>query len=234
MLVFILKRQNLFNDGLKKNNNQFYNNKLENLEIDIKKKVEKLSAFNPIHSFDELTQSDINSTLSLQNQQKQNNNFKSNLTDTNCNRRVFLINKINSYKKMQSLIEIFALIIILVGAFLSIAENNMYYNHNFEKRVVASILIHTFRNYKNIPSSITANELVEEYNLAAMLKKENNNINYSNEYILNSFNLKKDFNFTETIKDYNNISIELEETIMCSTLRLILLVTSLIASILVI
>ena len=235
MLAFLLKRQNLiYNETLSKNTQVA--NKLENLELEIKKKIDKVATFNPEECF-EYSENSEDSLRSLSHSTHYNKELGKSVVSISTNfRKTHLIEKVSTYKKLSSLAEIIASMIIMIGSIVSFMENNAYYSDNFNNRVFATVLINEIRHYQLNLTEATIEDILRPLNLAKILQQHPARIDTTSPYysknnseIIKMFNLTYDFNYFDGNTTDADIKVPLSISTYCNSLRYILLITSLLA-----
>jgi hypothetical protein len=206
MLAFIVGNTNFNFDRMGAKNvrgNTFYiifleNNRLKNVEVEIKEKIEKIKNFNPNSCYDFSDVEDVDesataggsimisaSNPSLEDTKRQN-------TYTNLKTDVIINNSSGVGKKLLKLkygikwLDVIASVLIIFGCIIAQVENDNYYYNNREDRVEIIKLITQIDKFKG--------------NLS-MVNMSSFNISY-----LNNETITSKINFT----DFNTIPIPFE------------------------
>ena len=225
-------RQNIIAEDATKNQSTFYNKKLNNVEIELKNKFNKIKKmderdyYTSDRSLSVSMTSEKSSKIDVDTSKIENSLFKTTKKTTKKSEKE---EKIIKMKKYSSIMEILVSFLIVSSALVSLVENQEYYNHNYEKRVLSVLLINNFRENPNI-SSYSAVKIFENINLAYILNK--NDTNLTNDEILSNltYNYTIEFNFDNETKSYDEIYVPLEIPDKCNLLRMYLLVVSLLSS----
>lgn len=164
MHIFIAKNNPYYDDLSRNQNQNLYSKKLESLEIELKKKYEKVQDFNPEECYNYSENSDEES-LSIddsyyspsQMEDNQRNSVipgSSNKTKSqtffshiNVPRRTHVTDKIIFYKKLINAFDVISAILIILGAIISQVEHETYYYDNIHKRVASIVIINNIYNY---------------------------------------------------------------------------------------
>lgn len=238
MLAFIINRKNLILDNVNPHSMQL-GIKKEIMELEVKKKIMKIKAFDP-GEYIELTgdnSSELTKSLGTERtltKREDRDNSKTVITNITHYRQHNLVEKVSTYKKLSSSLDIISAFLIIVGAIISVIENDTYYKDNMETRVISAVLINGLRSGR---TNFTALELIGTRDLNDLLSKNlssNLSIIEKNNIILGEYNLSEQFNFQQNpTPKYFDILVPLTISRECSNLRLILLVTSLISGMLI-
>ena len=139
--------------------------------------------------------------------------------------------KIINLKFLSSIFEIIAIILIISSAIISLVEYEISFKHNFNNRIFASLLINSLIEISD-QNKTDINIIMQKNNLGVILNITNNVTNErltTNEEIINTFNLKEDFNFDSSINSYKDIAVPLNESVQMANLRWSVLVISYLA-----
>lgn len=230
MFAFLIGKQNLINEESNKNQAQIYNKRLEATEVKLHNKYEKINNFNPEECFDSDV-SDNESKKSFQSQspddKPHNKSFDATVFSSPAKKKTNILEKISLFKKLSSLIEFLVSALIVASAILSLVENEKYYSHNYDKRVMAVLMINSFRYNPVVSANYT--KVFQNISLGQILRS---NSTMTNEEILDllKIDFKADFNLDGLTKEYSEINVPLEVPDDCVGLRLILLIVSVVAS----
>lgn len=235
MLAFIINRKNLILDNVNPHSMQL-GIKKEIMELEVKKKIMKIKAFDPGEYIEltgenssELTKSQ-GTERSVIKREERGDTSKTAITNITHYRQHNLVEKVSTYKKLSSSLDIISAFLIIVGAIISVVENDTYYRDNMETRVISAMLINGVRSRG---ANFTALELIGSIDLNDILNKNLSselNITEKNNIILSKYNISEEFNFYQSTNlIFTSIKVPLAISKECSNLRLILLVTSLIS-----
>lgn len=238
MLAFILNKQNFnFNNNF---NTKQQNAKFENIDLEIKSRINKIIDFNPEDNIDITENSEENETqksFKLEKSGKTDAN-KSIISSTSKYRSNYFLEKVKIYKKVSSLAEIATSILIIFGSFISIIENNKYYLDNFYNRVFATTIINEMRHYTGNITGMSLNDLLINLTLWKILDEDPARVtsrdiyyNKTNSEIISLFQVEKDFNYYQNSSSlsYKDITVPLQVSSSGNILRYILLITSILA-----
>lgn len=234
MLAFIINRKNLILDNINPNSMQLGIQK-EILDLEVKNKMKRIKAFDPgvlIEQSDECTEEFSRSAMSDRSFSKKEDkeNSKSVIISMAAYRQNNLVEKISSFKKFYSAIDLISTVLIIAGAILSVIENDSYYEDNREIRIISVVIINHIRSYGGNHNLI---ELLKDTDLQYYLNRGlqgSQNITFANEQVLSKYDLLNDFNFSPSPDfRFTDIKIPIVVSSYCNTLRLIITVLSLIS-----
>jgi hypothetical protein len=231
MFAFLIGKQNLINEESNKNQAQIYNKRLEATEVKLHNKYEKINNFNPEECFDSDV-SDNESKKSVQShtpeEKPHSKSFDATVFSSPQKQKTKKLERISLFKKLSSLIEFLVSILIVASAIISLVENEKYYNYNYDKRVISVLMINSFRNNRLGATNYT--KVFDGISLGKILR---NNSTITNKEVLNMLNIDDDFtdfNLNAETKSYKEITVPMEIPSECTSLRLTLLIISVLAS----
>lgn len=241
MLAFLLKRQNLiFNDNIKSNN--FAENKLENLELEIKKKFDRVATFNPEECFDYSDHSEDSRTLTDNANNTTKKLFDRTVVSISTQfKNKFQNEKVYSYKRLSNLADVLSCLLIIAGGIISSFENDLFYSDNLNSRVFGTVIIDNLRHYNGSLENVTLQQILSDLTLNIVLQPHPSidNLNYqftnqTNAEIIAYFNqsdgLASKFNyFSNKTNSFMDIKIPMVISDTSNNLRFLLLITTLIA-----
>jgi hypothetical protein len=254
--MFFLIGKNPYFDDLNKHTNQNYINKqIEAIEIQLKKKYERLEEFDPEDCYNSKFSDDVEfadseeinfSELISEPDEKEKKTKRQETVKrptTNFKRSPVIQEKISLFKRIFKIMDILATILILFGAALSQYEQDTYYYDNIFYRVTAVVIInYVYLNPKNHSLDVILSE--KNVNLTLLTNNPTTNLEDisnatsilqpgSNKYFLSKLNMTK-FNYNESITDFTYLEVPMQISPTSETLRSLILMTTLISCLLIV
>lgn len=141
--------------------------------------------------------------------------------------------KVVNLKFFGTIIELLSIVLIFITAILSLIEYEVAYLNNQDKRIFASLLINSLLKTDISASNKDIYFILKDKNITSVINAKNNSGKFlkTNKDIIDSYDLKKDFNYDSSISSYKDISVPLEENLDMFNLRLALFLISYISGI---
>ncbi len=205
MFTFLIGNNNPYFD--RKLRVKAQHKKLDNIEISLKKKIDRVKKFNALSCYySSEDEEDINANDAKESEELNNKENKNNINKSND-----AFDKIQRYKYLMKIIDIIISGILILGVLLSFIENDYFYEFNKDARVYTIQLMNFMINYPG-----------DHINYSVM-----SNISEFQEF-LNVTGIPTEF--VSNITDLSNINLELIIPDSSQILRAFILVTSAIGS----
>jgi hypothetical protein len=209
MFTFLIGNNNPYFD--RKLRVKAQHKKLDNIEISLKKKIDRVKKFNALSCYyssedeEDMNANDAKESEELNNKEnKNNNNNKSNDA----------FDKIQRYKYLMKILDIIISGILILGVLLSFIENDNFYEFNKDARVYTIQLMNFMISYPGDHMNYTLMSNISEF-----------------QEFLNITEIP--IEFVSNITDLSNIDLELIIPDSSQILRAFILVTSVIGSIII-